>query len=184
MTEQSGSLAAQVAEDAFHLWVSVDGDREQVARLMHVSPEQVQLWKTDFAWTRRLRELIGVPAGELEQDDFRRAVIELNRAVNYAQAHRLRTVCERALLELTGKESVLDALSVTNAKTGATSYDLGQLKLLAGAIETAQALSAKALGDRGGKSVGAGRQGMLPSTGRAALAIGAAFDAATGNPVK
>lgn len=167
------------AETGFHLYAGSGGDIHTVARFMRVPVDMVRGWKASGKWDARVRKLAAAGVGsELIDSDFETAQKALNRGVNYVQAHNLRTLCDRMLLEFTGKDNLEDAFRVTTES--GSRLDLKPLSDLANAMRIAHTLTSNALGDEWA----AGRRptGRPKGGSRAAMDVRAAMEAARDRP--
>lgn len=182
---------AERKETGFFLYTIACGDLITVARHLNTSVAEVRGLARVGQWEDRVRMLAKAgQVGDLEPKDFDAAQKELNRAVNYVQAHKLRRVADRLLAELGETEgSLLERLTTVSA-TGSASYDLKPLADIARVMEISHRLSSNAIGDLTGAGIRApGRQPgggsehrTPPSTGRAALSVGRAMAAIDANP--
>lgn len=168
-------------ESAFHVWLASGGDAASAARVLGVAPADVRRLAKENRWETRLRALAEVgAAGALTPDDYHEAQIALNRGVNYVQAHRLRVLCDRALLEFNASRSLLADFTATD-KHGNTSIDFKPLADLARVTEIAHRLTSNALGDdwaAGKRPVGRRPAGA----GAASTDVARAMNAVAQNP--
>lgn len=108
----------------------------------------------------------------------------VNRAINYVQAHRLRSLLDRVVTEISTDAKTFDEYTQTYGKEGAPSgRTVKPLLELAKAVEVAQGLTQRALGDKGdalGDAGGGGGLG-LSKVGEKVLDALARLDAAGGD---
>ena len=89
---------AERKETGFFLYTIACGDLITVARHLNTSVAEVRGLARSGQWEDRVRMLAKAgQVGDLEPKDFDAAQKELNRAVNYVQAHKLRRVADRLL---------------------------------------------------------------------------------------
>ena len=130
---------------AWMCYAAFSGDVEKTALAAKVSATAVRALEHDFRWAEKLKRL---KTGAGESDAERVA----NRAVNYIQAQRMRDVLDRALRLLDSEEELMKAMvRFKFARDG----DVEKIEInpkaildLAKALEAAQNMSYRALGDR------------------------------------
>lgn len=133
---------------AFILYATFAGDVEKTAHALGIRPADVLRVVDEEKWTEQLRTVIELKK-TAKPGDWDRAI---NRALNFAQAHRMRLLVERVLHKIIGMddEALKDHLySEVNTKTGGTyrKLSLRPLADLATALEKAQSMSYLALTD-------------------------------------
>lgn len=174
-------LTEEAVESAFHVWVVSNGDKASVARTLGAPESVVLTLAKTYHWEDRMRALANAGSGPLVEQDFVAAQIALNRGVNYVQAHRLRTICDRALIQLAGTEDIVEAFRIVTSKEGDNRIDFKALNDLARTTEIAQRLTSSALGDDW--AAGKRPPGRRPAgAGAASTNVAAAMAAVAKNP--
>jgi len=135
-------------EQAFLLYATFAGDCEKTAHAVGVRPVDILRVVDEEHWNDRLRSIIELKKST-RPGDLERAI---NRALNFAQAHRMRLLVERVLHEIAGMttEQLKSYLFTEHsAKTGVPYAKLSTRALadLATALEKAQSMSYLALND-------------------------------------
>jgi hypothetical protein len=130
---------------AWMCYAAFSGDVEKAALASKVSATAVRALEHDFGWAAKLKRL---KTGAGESDAERVA----NRAVNYLQAQRMRDVLDKALRLLDDEEELVKALVKFKFSQDG---DVEKIEVnpkaildLAKALEAAQNMSYRALGDR------------------------------------
>ncbi len=179
VTPPCDGVDEQFAETAFVLWVAAAGDMATVARQLHMGVPEVRIMSRRGGWDRRARGLARIgDIGDLEPADFAAAQVALNRGINFTQAHRLRMIADRALVELGGAGSIMGRFTDDKG-----TVDTKPLVDIARVVELSQKLTAQALGDLAGagirppgpRNAPASARSGAPSTGRAAISVGRAM---------
>lgn len=127
----------------FLLYVTLLGDTDRVAAALNIEASVVDDLAETEGWRAKLSKITLMSKGG-KPGDFERAQ---NRAVNFVQAHKLRSIYEKVLRYFDDKdpEEVLAALQ--NFTKLGTTISARFLADLSSAIEKAQMLSYIALGD-------------------------------------
>jgi hypothetical protein len=125
----------------FLAYTAFAGDPVRTAHAMELPMETVRDLAKEEGWDAKLKEL------NRASGDSREVSVQINRAVNFVQAHRTRSVLDKILNELVKMEGpeLLSRLTV-EGKNG-SEVKLRPLTDLVKAIETAQLMTARALGD-------------------------------------
>src|SRR5208282_2966538 len=88
----------------FQTYITFCGDTKRTALAMDIDEQTIKDLASDERWVDKIAEW-----NELREGDPRDVQIQINRAVNYVQAHRLRAVLDRVVSHLstmTGEELV------------------------------------------------------------------------------
>lgn len=158
--------------EAFALFALHNGNPDRVALILDVDPSEIRAMAKRWDWANKVTASTG------EAADSGAAQRELNRGVNFIQAHRLRSFVDLAIRELSDPEQLRAATTVVSNR-GAERRDFRILRDIAEAARTAQELTYRALGD----SMDTTRNDKVrPSDGSLALAAMSAMDAADAAP--
>lgn len=133
-------------ENLFLLYATFAGDIVRTAHASSLTPVQVLQIVDDEKWVEKLRPIIELKKST-RPGDFERAV---NRALVFAQAHRLRLVVERVLSRIIklSDEELRDHLSARDKMGSALkSFSFRSLADLASAMEKANAMTFLSLSD-------------------------------------
>jgi len=135
-------------EQVFLLYATFCGDVEKTAHAVNVSPVTILKVADDEKWNEQLRAIIELKKSN-RPGDLERAI---NRALNFAQAHRFRMFLERIIQKVCGMspaEFEEYLFEKRNAKDGTSYKSLTTRALadLASALEKAQAMTYHALND-------------------------------------
>lgn len=126
----------------FQTYVTFGGDVDKTAAATGISREAVRQLVAAEKWKDKISEWM-----ELREGDPRDLQIQINRAVNYVQAHRLRAVIDRVIAHIaTLDEEKLTELLTKTTKDG-SEFVTRPITDLVKAAEACQAMSARALGD-------------------------------------
>ena len=133
---------------AFLVFVTLCGDVQKTAAALDLDPKQVQALADQENWHEKISRISLLKKSE-GKGDYEKAI---NRALNFAQAHRLRLLIDKMIERFDGMspEEIADELSVM-AKGGQRVVSSRFLSDLASAVEKAQHLSYIALGDTVGE---------------------------------
>jgi hypothetical protein len=135
--------------DAFVLYTVFLGDAVKTAHALNVSPEAIVNVAEEQGWNEKVGQLAELRKSD-KPGDLERAI---NRAVNFAQAHRTRQQLERAIemIENWSQEELESNLMmpIVDKKTGSISYNFSARPLadLTAALEKAHTLTYLSLGD-------------------------------------
>lgn len=135
-------------EQVFLLYATFCGDVEKTAHAVKVSPVTILAVADEEKWNEQLRAIIELKKSN-RPGDLERAI---NRALNFAQAHRFRMFLERVIQKvcgMSGEEFEAYLFEKHNAKDGSTYRSLTTRALadLASALEKAQSMTYHALND-------------------------------------
>lgn len=131
---------------AFLAFASFAGDLEKTAYACNLPVETIQYLAADENWSAKISAAVAARS-KGKGDDFEK---NINRTINYVQAHRLRELVDKVLVRVTeSKESLDEFLTETKVgRDGVTENFCGKgLVDLAKAMEIAQTLTYRALGD-------------------------------------
>lgn len=158
--------------EAFALFALHAGNVERVALILGVEVEVIEAMVVRWGWNKKVARTVGDSA------DAPAAQREVNRGVCYIQAHRLRSLVDAVLVELSDPEVFRDATTIVGVG-GASRRDFRVLRDIADAARTSHDLTYRALGD----SVDVARNDRAGrADGTAALDVMAAMDAADAAP--
>lgn len=127
----------------FLTFTAFGGDLHRTAYAEDLPFETVRDLAREENWDTKLKEL------NKTKGDSKEASIQINRAINFVQAHRTRSVLEKVLNELVKLEGpeLLERLTVSRGENGGSEIKTRALTDLVKAIETTQLMTARALGD-------------------------------------
>jgi hypothetical protein len=133
----------------FTTWVAFMGDADKTAVALDLDPVFIKNLATIENWQAKLKAWNDISTG-----DPREVQVQINRAINFVQAHRLRTVLDK----VTGKLHAMTPDQLIEALTVPTKYGsevkTRALTDLVKAAETVQLMSCRALGDTVGERPG------------------------------
>lgn len=134
-------------ENAFILFATFAGDVTRTAHALNVRPVDVLRMAEDNGWLDKLAPILSLKKST-KPGDIERAI---NRALNFAQAHRMRLFVSRILNRLCGMSAdEFETYLLTNTDSkGITTPKLSTRAIadLASALEKCQSMSYAALGD-------------------------------------
>jgi hypothetical protein len=139
---------------AFQTYVAFNGDMQRTAVALNISVQEVQGMASAGNWAEHAKEWQSLREGS-SQD----VSIQVNRAVNFVQAHRLRGLIDKVVGKLSEMEpeALMDLLT-TKVRIGdelkPTSFSVRQLTDLTKAAEAAHLMTQRALGDTTGEQAG------------------------------
>ena len=158
--------------EAFALFALHAGNVERVAVILDTDPAAIEAMAKRWKWSEKVVRTQG------DAEDSSAAQREVNRGVNYLQAHRLRSMVDRVLVELAMPGKLEDATTIVGMN-GSHKRDYRVLRDVAEAARTAQDLTYRALGD----SVDLARNDKAKGkAGDLSLGVLAAMDAADAAP--
>lgn len=128
----------------FLIWMTLAGDSNKTALALDIDPKVVEELSQTEDWKEKLRRMSLVSKSD-EPGGWERMC---NRALNFAQAHRMRELIDRMLLHFADKtpQELADSFS-SSLKGGEVRISGRFLADLASASEKVQTLSYFALGD-------------------------------------
>lgn len=126
----------------FEHFIVFGGDVNKTAVALDLDPQDVQQLATGEKWSEKVERW-----NVLRQGDSQDMQVQLNRAVNYVQSHRMRSILDKLVSHLSTKtaEEIVDILT-TNTTHGAN-FSTRALTDLVKGIEACQAMTQRALGD-------------------------------------
>lgn len=135
-------------ESIFRLYAIFSGDVERTALAANMSVEQVVEMADAGGWMKKIAVLIRLQKSGIPGDAER----GVNRAINFVQADRLRTIIERllrALTQMSSEELFTYTLATQTDKDGITTNKIHTRPFadLASALEKAHAMTYQALSD-------------------------------------
>lgn len=127
----------------FQTYLTFFGDAERTAVAMGLDPQTVRDLAQAENWHKKVAELNSIRAG-----DSRDVQVQINRAINFVQAHRIRSVLDKIVSHFAAMEAqeLVDKLTTT-AKNGSETFSARALTDLVKALETTQLMTQRALGD-------------------------------------
>ena len=142
------SVTVSSPEEIFRLYAMFVGDLERTAIAANLPIDEVADMATAGQWHKRIAVLIKLQQSGIPGDTER----GVNRAINFIQAEKLRTLIERILTMLvnaSATELVYNLLAVTTDKEGNTTTRIVTRPFadLATALEKAHAMTYQALND-------------------------------------
>lgn len=134
----------------FETFVAFSGDVMRTAVACNLPPETIHALATSEGWHAKVKEWTTLREGSTAD-----VAVQVNRAVNFVQAHRLRSLVDKVVTELTKLEpsELVDKLSShTRDKSGlripgASTFSARALTDLVKAAESAHLMTQRALGD-------------------------------------
>jgi len=127
----------------FQAYLQFNGDVVKTSVACEIAPEDVTALAVSERWESKLADLRSI------QEATPDAQVQINRAINYVQAHRARSVLDKVLTELGKKDgaALVDFLTVKTEKV--SEFKSRALTDLVKAMEACQQMTARALGDSG-----------------------------------
>ena len=132
----------------FITFTTLCGDVQRTAAALDLDPAVVEQLARDEGWHAKIAR-ISLLSKSGRPGEYERGV---NRALNFAQAHRMRLLLDKLLEEFQDKtpEEILESVTSRTAQ-GATNVSARFFSDLTAAMEKAQHLSYLALGDTAGE---------------------------------
>jgi hypothetical protein len=142
MTSELVNKNALDVSQVFQTYITLGGDVERTAIVLNLDLITVKALATSENWEAKAAGWRKAGDGELKDTQ-----IQFNRAVNYVQSHRLRSIVDAITTQLALKrpEELIDLLTKTS-KNG-SEFSARPLADLVKAAETCQAMTQRALGD-------------------------------------
>lgn len=133
----------------FLTYTAFQGDAAKTAVTLDMAIEDVKSLAVSEDWNSKLESLNKLSG------DSKEVQVQLNRAVNYVQAHRVRSILDRVIsqLSLSTGEELVDLLTVSGGEGRSAELKTRALTDLVKAIETAQLMTQRALGDTAAERV-------------------------------
>lgn len=126
----------------FQTYLTFFGDADRTAIALNLDPVVVRDLARSENWSAKISEMDKLRDGDAK--DFQ---IQLNRAVNYVQAHRLRSIFDRLITVLAEKSGEEMITLLSKSTRGSVEFSTRPLADLAKAVEACQAMTQRALGD-------------------------------------
>ena len=132
----------------FIVFMTLCGDVQKTAAALDIDPAVVEKLATEEHWHQKISR-VSMLSKSGKPGDYERGV---NRALNFAQAHRVRRLLDTILERYEGMDAdqILEQIT-SRTSTGASSVSARFFSDLTAAIEKAQHLSYLALGDTAGE---------------------------------
>lgn len=130
----------------FQTYIAFGGDVERTAVALDMDRQDILNLAKVENWAAKVEEWT-----KLREGDPRDVQIQINRAVNYVQAHRLRGVIDSVVSHLAklSPEQLISKLTESTEKT--SKFSARPLADLVKAAEACQQMTARALGDTAGE---------------------------------
>lgn len=154
----------------FQTYLTFYGDVERTAVAMQIDAQTVRDLANAERWADKVSELNQLRAG-----DSRDVQVQINRAINFVQAHRIRSVLDKVVSHFSkmDAEGLVDTLTHVD-KNGSSTFSARALTDLVKALETTQLMTQRALGDTASEQGG----GKEPKGSKVALLVMDAMNAA------
>lgn len=143
----------------FQTFIAFCGDVDKTAVALNIDPIVIKDLARAEGWAKKIDEWT-----KLREGDPRDAQIQINRAVNYVQAHRLRSILDKVVSQLKDKEAAALVDLLTRTGKAGTEFSARPLADLAKAIECCQLMTQRALGDTEAERPDAGETGKRGSS--------------------
>jgi hypothetical protein len=130
----------------FQTYIAFGGDVDKTSVALDLPAEDIRQLASAENWARKIDDWT-----KLREGDPRDVQIQINRAVNYVQAHRARALLDKVISHLSegDAERLVDRLTV-NTKNG-PEFKTRALTDLVKAMESCQLMTQRALGDTVGE---------------------------------
>ena len=126
----------------FEHYLTFGGDSDKTAIALNLDPQDVRQLAIVERWSEKVERW-----NQVRQEGSKDVQIQINRAVNYVQAHRMRSILDKLVTELSAKDSTeLVELLTTHNAHGST-FNTRALTDLVKGLEACQAMTARAIGD-------------------------------------
>lgn len=126
----------------FQTYIAFNGDADKTALALNIDAASVKNLASIEHWPDKVREW-----NKLREGDPRDFQIEVNRAINYVQAHRARALLDKVISHLSdGDAKQLVAMLTVEGKHG-SEFKTRALTDLVKAMEACQLMTQRALGD-------------------------------------
>jgi hypothetical protein len=128
----------------FLAFMAFSGDVSRTAVAVDLDPATVEALAVEEKWHEKMDQYSALRAEDCNLQ------VQMNRALNYVQAHQLRLIVDSVISELAqSKERLMESLTIVT-KAG-VSFSAKPLTDLVKAAEAVQLMTARALGDQGGR---------------------------------
>lgn len=126
----------------FEHYITFGGDALKTAAALNLDPQDVQQLAIVERWADKVERW-----NQIRQGDSQDVQVQINRAVNFVQSHRMRSILDKLVTELSTKEaSELIEMLTTHSAHG-SSFSTRALTDLVKGLEACQAMTQRALGD-------------------------------------
>lgn len=127
----------------FQTYLVFGGDVDRTAVALNEDAEIISELALQENWKAKLGQLSKITDG-----DSKELQVQINRAVNYVQAHRIRSIVDKVVSHLSTKsaEELVDLFTKVG-RNGESEFSSRPLADLVKAAETCQAMTQRALGD-------------------------------------
>ena len=126
----------------FQTYIAFAGDAERTAVALNMHVSEIRQLANAENWQAKVSEWT-----KLREGDPRDVQIQINRAVNYVQAHRLRSVIDKVVSHLSEMDAAGIVDTLTKNSAHGSEFSARPLTDLVKAAEACQAMTARALGD-------------------------------------
>jgi hypothetical protein len=127
----------------FQTYMAFGGDVDKTAVACNEDPETIAALANSENWKAKIAQL-----SKLTDGNSNELQVQINRAVNYVQAHRIRSIIDKVIGQLTEKDGKeLIDLCTKVGKNGEAEFSARPLADLVKAAEACQAMTQRALGD-------------------------------------
>ena len=126
----------------FQTYVALNGDVAKTALVLELPRDTVQNLASIERWGDKIQEW-----NKLREGDAKEAQVQINRAINYVQAHRSRNLLDKVISHLSqgSAEDLIDRLTITTRN--GPEFKTRALTDLVKAMEACQLMTQRALGD-------------------------------------
>jgi len=126
----------------FQTYITFNGDIDRTAAAIDMPREDVRKLAESEQWTEKIKEW-----NELRDGNNKDLQVQINRAVNFVQAHRLRNVVDRIIQYFNNlqEQQLIDLLTESTPK--GSKFNTRPLTDLVKAAEACHVMSQRALGD-------------------------------------
>jgi hypothetical protein len=139
----------------FQTFIAFGGDVTRTAVATSIDRKVVEQLAKSENWADKIREWM-----TLREGDPRDTQIQINRAVNYVQAHRLRSVLDMMVTHLSKMTPDQLETLLTKTSKSASEFSARPLADITKAVESCQLMTQRALGDTlGERPISEGKEG-------------------------
>jgi len=126
----------------FEHFLMFNGDADKTAVALNLDPQDVRQLAIVERWQDKVERW-----NQVRQGDSQDAQVQINRAVNFVQSHRMRSILDKLVTELSAKDAseLVELLTTHNAH--GSSFNTRPLTDLVKGLEACQAMTQRALGD-------------------------------------
>jgi hypothetical protein len=127
----------------FQTYIAFNGDVPRCSLALDLPQPVIRALATDERWDDKLKDW-----SQLAEGDLRDAQVQINRAVNYVQASRMRSIVDGLISEFLKKTPAELMLLFTKATKDGSEFLTRPLTDLVKAAEACQIMTQRALGDK------------------------------------